>query len=37
VKKVKNQDSIGKANFFLSNPPFSPWAIFATWLYVGPL
>jgi hypothetical protein len=34
-KKVKNQDSMGKTNFFLSTLPFSPWTILATWLYVG--
>jgi hypothetical protein len=34
-KKVKNQDSIGKTNFFLSTMPFSPWAVLATWLHVG--
>jgi hypothetical protein len=32
---VKNQDSMGKTNFFLSTPPFSPWAVLATWLHVG--
>jgi hypothetical protein len=26
---------MGKKNFFLSTLPFSPWAIFATWLHVG--
>jgi hypothetical protein len=36
-KKVKNQDSIGKPNFFLSTLPFSPWAVLATWLHVGAL
>jgi hypothetical protein len=35
LKKVKNQDSMGKTIFFLSTLPFSPWAILATWLYVG--
>jgi hypothetical protein len=35
VKKVKNQDSIGKTNFILSTLPFSPWAVSATWLHVG--
>jgi hypothetical protein len=38
MKKVKNQDSMGKTNFFLStlpSLPFSPWAISATWLHVG--
>jgi hypothetical protein len=34
-KKVKNQDSMGKKNFFLSTLPFSPWAVLATWLQVG--
>jgi hypothetical protein len=35
VKKVKNQDFMGKTNFFLSTLPFSPWAALATWLHVG--
>jgi hypothetical protein len=35
VKKVKNQDSIGKTNLFLSTLPFSPWTALATWLHVG--
>jgi hypothetical protein len=35
VKKVKNQDSMGKTNFFLSTLPFSPWVASATWLHVG--
>jgi hypothetical protein len=34
-KKVKNQDSMDKANFFLSTLPFNPWAVSATWLHVG--
>jgi hypothetical protein len=34
-KKVKNQDSMDKTNFFLSTLPFSPWAILATWLHIG--
>jgi hypothetical protein len=34
-KKVENQDSIGKTNFFLSTLPFSPWVVLATWLHVG--
>jgi hypothetical protein len=34
-KKVKNQDSMSKTNFFLSTLPFSPWAILAAWLHVG--
>jgi hypothetical protein len=34
-KKVKNQDFMGKTNFFLRTLPFSPWAISATWLHVG--
>jgi hypothetical protein len=34
-KKVKNQDSMGNTNFFLSTLPFSPWAVLATWLHVG--
>jgi hypothetical protein len=32
---VKNQDFMGKTNFFLNTLPFSPWAVLATWLYVG--
>jgi hypothetical protein len=32
---VKNQDFMGKINFFLSTLPFSPWAVLATWLHVG--
>jgi hypothetical protein len=35
VKKVKNQDFMGKTNYFLSTLPFSPWAVSATWLHVG--
>jgi hypothetical protein len=35
VKKMKNQDFMGKTNFFFSTLPFSPWAILATWLHVG--
>jgi hypothetical protein len=34
-KKVKNQDFMGKTNFFLRILPFNPWAISATWLHVG--
>jgi hypothetical protein len=34
MKKVKNQDSMGKTNFFLSTLPFSPWVVLATWLHV---
>jgi hypothetical protein len=34
VKKVKNQDFMGKTNFILSTLPFSPWAVSATWLHV---
>jgi hypothetical protein len=30
---VKNQDFMGKTNYFLSTLPFSPWAILATWLH----
>jgi hypothetical protein len=30
-KKVKNQDFMGKTNFFLSTLPFSLWAVLATW------
>jgi hypothetical protein len=32
--KVKNQDFMGKANFFLSTQPFHPWAVLAKWLHV---
>jgi hypothetical protein len=35
VKKVKNQDFMGKTNYFLRILLFSPWAISATWLHVG--
>jgi hypothetical protein len=35
VKKVKNQDSMDKTNFFFGTVPFSPWAVSATWLHVG--
>jgi hypothetical protein len=34
-KKVKNQDFMGKTNYFLITLPFSPWAVSATWLHVG--
>jgi hypothetical protein len=34
VKKVKNQDSMGKTNFFLSTLSFNSWAILVTWLHV---
>jgi hypothetical protein len=34
-RKVKNQDAMGKAKFFLSTLPFSPWVVLATWLHVG--
>jgi hypothetical protein len=30
--KVKNQDFMGKTNYFLRTLPFSPWAGSATWL-----
>jgi hypothetical protein len=35
VKKVENQDSMGKTNFFFNTLPLSPWAVLATWLHVG--
>jgi hypothetical protein len=35
VKKVKNQDFMGKTSYFLRTLPFSPWAVSATWLHVG--
>jgi hypothetical protein len=34
---VKNQDFIGKTNFFLSTMPFNPWAASTTWLHVRAL
>jgi hypothetical protein len=34
-KKIKNQDFVGKTNFFLSSLPFNLRAISATWLHVG--
>jgi hypothetical protein len=34
-KNVKNQDFMGKTNYFLRTLPFSPWAVSATWLHVG--
>jgi hypothetical protein len=34
-KVVKNQDFMGKTNYFLRTLPFSPWAVSATWLHVG--
>jgi hypothetical protein len=34
---MKNQDFVGKTNYFLRTLPFSPWAISATWLHVGGL
>jgi hypothetical protein len=34
-KKVKNQDSMDKTNYFLRTLPFSLWAVSATWLHVG--
>jgi hypothetical protein len=34
-KKVKNQDFMGKTNYFFRTLPFSPWAVSATWLHVG--
>jgi hypothetical protein len=34
-KIVKNQDFMGKTNYFLRTLPFSPWAVSATWLHVG--
>jgi hypothetical protein len=35
LKKVKNQDAMGKTNFYLSTLSFNPWAVLATWLDVG--
>jgi hypothetical protein len=35
LKKVKNQDYMGKTNYFLRTLPFSPWVVSATWLHVG--
>jgi hypothetical protein len=34
-KKVKNQDFMGKTNYFLRTLTFSPWAVSVTWLHVG--
>jgi hypothetical protein len=34
-EKLKNQDFIGKTNYFLRTLPYSPWAVSATWLHVG--
>jgi hypothetical protein len=34
-KKVKNQDSMGKTNFFLGTLTFNPLAVLATWLHIG--
>jgi hypothetical protein len=34
-KKLKNQDFMGKTNYFLRTLPISPWAVSATWLHVG--
>jgi hypothetical protein len=34
-KKVKNQDFMGKTNYFLRTLSFSPGAVSATWLHVG--
>jgi hypothetical protein len=31
----KNENFMGKTNFFFNNLPFSPWAVSATWLHVG--
>jgi hypothetical protein len=33
--KVKNQEFMGKTNYFLRTLPFSPWAVSATWLHLG--
>jgi hypothetical protein len=35
AKKVKNQDFMGKTNYFLGTLPFNPWAVSATWMHVG--
>jgi hypothetical protein len=37
IKKIiiKNQDCMGKTNYFLRTLPFSPWAVPATWLHGG--
>jgi hypothetical protein len=32
---MKNEDSMGKTNFFLSTMPFSLWTVLATWLHIG--
>jgi hypothetical protein len=36
-KNVKNEDSMGKSNFFLSTMPFNLWVVLATWLHIGAL
>jgi hypothetical protein len=36
-RKVKNQDFMGKTNYFLRTLPFSLWAVSATRLHVGAL
>jgi hypothetical protein len=35
VKKVRNQEFMGKTKKNLSTLPFSPWVVLATWLHVG--
>jgi hypothetical protein len=35
MKKNEKPRFTGKTNFFQSTLPFSPWAVSATWLYVG--
>jgi hypothetical protein len=32
---MKKQDSMDKTNFFFSTLSFNPWAVLATWLYIG--
>jgi hypothetical protein len=35
MKNSENYDSIDKKNFFFGTVLSSPWAILATWLYIG--
>jgi hypothetical protein len=35
MKKNGKPRSMGKITYFLRSLPFSPWAVSATWLYVG--
>jgi hypothetical protein len=37
VKKVKNQDFMGKTNYFFRTLAYNPRAVSATWLHVRAL